>query len=240
MKRAFMSLLLVASTTLARADDDHLVPLQNYQIRYETMVRKVFAEAFRDEVILNATIVESFQKECAVGLRPGKTRGSFDVFALEPSSSLWDLELIKLFETGKLGRGLDGKLIPLARNPHYQALKNRTPVSFRQVKVRVRARPLLPGLAGRLMVIWFDALKVVKPEENNGRAGVDDGTSYHYYARVPERGIRSGESYSPDSDLPKIWRLSALAERLALYAKGKADLPALRTAIEQTGAAFKR
>ena len=222
MTRAFMSLLLVASTTLARADGDHLVRLQNSQVHYEMMMREVFAEVFRDQVVLNALIVESFQKECAVGLRPGKTRGSFDVFALELSSSLWDLELIKLFEAGELGRGLDGKLIPLAKNPHYQALKKRIPNSFRQVKARAMLRPLPSDPAGRLMVIWFDALEVVTAEEmNRVSAGVDDGTSYHYYARVPERGIRSGESYSPDEDLPKSLAAVCLRGAAALYAKGR-------------------
>ncbi len=221
MVRAVIVLLSVVSTTPPRTDTDHLVPIDGSLKRYDVLLRRGFVAAFRNEVILNAMILKSFEKECAVGLRPGKTRGSFLAFALEPSASLWDSLTWRRDPAGKVFVLREGKYVPLAANP-----------PLRGITVKSRARPISPDLAGRIMVLWIAALKSTRPLKDadfpgpfGKPVGVLDGTSYRFSAVVPGEGKWSGETQ--DEEEPKMRRLSQLAERFAQYANGKADLPAL-------------
>lgn len=127
MRIWLLSLALVAvCAPLARAQE-HLIPAADVFENpddYDLKVRHVFTRVFDKGVTLRVLVTPSFVKEYAVGLFV--TDKKVEVFVLEPSSQIWNTELIKMYEEGKLmAYTRKGKKIPLEENEAYKRLKKR-------------------------------------------------------------------------------------------------------------------
>jgi hypothetical protein len=226
--------LCIVATCFAPTSADHLVPdAADMKDTYGVKLRTVFAEAYRGEVALQALYVPSFVNEFAVGLRTTAASGGAEVFLLEPSSSIWETELLRLYESGEIGAvGRDGKPVPLEQNKAYQKLKKRSPADYRKIGVRVRTRPIPQALADRIRSVWFAMLRGVRRDEEEVDGAVLDGETYHISAVIDGRPV-GGSVYSPDDSMPKTWRLAHLVDRISEYAQASVDLAALTKAIQE-------
>lgn len=225
--------LMIAVAFLGAASTDHLVPdADDMKDEYGVKLHFVFAEAYREGVTLRALYVPSFVNEFAVGIRPGTKTGDMEVFLLEPTSSVWTTEVLRLYESGEIrASGPDGKPIPLEKNRSYQKLKKRSPPDYRKISIRVRTRAIPPALANRVRTVWVAMLRGVKPDEGD-RLGTD-GETYHISAPLNGRQV-SGSVWSPEeTGMPKTWNLARLVDRLSEYARGSVDETALTNAVQE-------
>jgi len=78
--------------------------------------------------------------EIAVGVQV--TRGGAEAFLLSPSSQIWNTEVLKEYEEGKLRSYVNGKPVALQDDKNYQRLKRTTPRDYRKIGVTRRARPI--------------------------------------------------------------------------------------------------
>lgn len=224
--------ILISATFLGPPRADHLVPDEDkMKDEYGVKLQAVFVEAYKSGVILRALYVSSFVPEYAVGMRPGPKQGELELFLLEPSSSVWQTELIRSYETGKTkSLGPDGKPIPLEKDKVYQEIKTRSPSDHRKIKVAVKTRIMPKALADRLKTVWVARLKKVKPEQELWTR--TDGPAYHFAATIDGRQV-GGVVGSPEKDMPKMWRLARLVDRMADYTLGSVDVPTLMKALEE-------
>lgn len=230
-----MQWLLIVVALQGPAGRDHLVPdREALQDEYGVKLRTLFAEADRDEVMLQALFVPSFVKEFAVGVRPRPGTGEIEAFVLEPASSVWDTELVRMYETGEMkSYGRNGKQVPLGKNSNYLDLKKRTPSDYRNIKVIVKSRPLPPAMAKRLRTLWDAMLREVKPDDDDENGFDSDGETYHISARFQERGRVSGSVWSPSEETPKTWHITRLVHSLHDYASRLVPLDALSAVVER-------
>ena len=213
---------------------DHLVPDVDVFVdpdNYKLMMRHIFARAFEDSVALRVLVIPSFDtKEYAMGLLVTDKR--VEVFVLEPSVTIWNIETIRMYESGEAEEvDSEGKAIPLEENVTYQKLKKSTPSDYRKIKAERRARPIPREVAAEIKRLWDEMLLNVRHPTNpvNGL----DGVTYDFSADIKGRGELSGHIWSPEPE-SKSGRLTTLAETMADYARGKADL---RRVIERLKAA---
>lgn len=213
---------------------DHLIPDTDVLVcpdSYLMKVRDVFARAFDDGVTSRAVVLPSFEVEYAIGLR--KTKEGIEAFALKASSSIWDVQLLKEYEEGKVQEvSQDGRTVPYEKSEGYRKLKKSTPSDHRKIKTELRTRPIPKDLAEKINVFWREMLLNVEHPAKMDE-GLD-GVTYHFSAWVLGRGDLSGHVWSPEPD-SKTGRLVALTEALADYASGKADLKRLTEQVERAG-----
>jgi hypothetical protein len=226
----FSFAVLVLCAPLVRAQE-HLVPDVDVFVdpdNHKLMMRHVFARAFEDGVTLRVLVTPSFQKEYAAGLR--RVDQQVEVFVLEPSVQIWNLELIRMYESGEIGPlHDDGNEVPLERNPAYQKLKKETPSDYRKIKAERRSRPIPEDLASQMEKLWAQMLlNVQHPAEDDDGL---DGTTYDFSGRVRGRGTLSGHIWTPEPT-SKTGRLTALAETMADYARAKASLETLKEKLK--------
>lgn len=190
--------------------------------------RHVFASAFEHEVTLRALVLPSFTKEYVVGIQVGDAGA--EAFVLEPSSSIWDTELLEMYKKGEIGPSLtsDGKEIPLDQDQAYKALKKRAPEDYRAIKAIRRARPLPRAVADGIKTLWKAMLLAVRHSEKEDGL---DGITYHFSAWVQGRGDLSGHIWTPEPE-SKAGQLARLAEAVADFARGAAPLQTLVVRLE--------
>ena len=236
MKSSLIALALVVLAARAALSQDHLIPDVGVLVDpdvYHQKIRHVFGQAFDKDVTLRVVVLPSFKNEYAVGVRIKDEAA--EVFLLEPSSSIWDTELVRLSKAGHIRtfslKG--GKEIPLDDDEDFKELKRKTPADYRTIKANRKARPIPRDLADRLQKLWGDMLLGVKhpAEPING----DDGVTYHFSAWLLGRGDLSGQVWSPDED-SKTGRLTALVEELAAYVKEGASLDKLKSRLDKVAA----
>jgi hypothetical protein len=222
-------LIAIAQPALAQ---DHLIPDRDALVHpdpYHLKVRDVLLLAFEPGVTSRVIVLPAFRGEYAVGLRT--TKEGVEAFVLEASSSIWDVECLKMTEEGRvLVLDDEGKRLPLEQDELYQELKKTTPSDHRKITTNRRARPIPASLAAKIDALWQEMLLNVRyPAET-----VDgcDGETYCFSALVPRRGQLSGHVWSPEPD-SKTGRLVALTEAMADYASGKADLKRLTQQLEK-------
>ncbi len=192
--------------------------------------RHVFASAFEHEVTLRALVLPSFTKEYVVGIQVGDAGA--EAFVLEPSSSIWDTELLDMYKKGEIGPSLtsDGKEIPLDQDQAYKALKKRAPEDYRAIRAICQARRLPRAVADEIKTLWKAMLLEVRHSEEEDEDGLD-GITYHFSAWVPGRGDLSGHIWTPEPE-SKAGQLARLAEALADFARGAAALQPLVVRLE--------
>jgi hypothetical protein len=190
--------------------------------------RHVFAAAFEHEVTVRALVLPSFTKEYVVGIQVGDA--GVEAFVLEPSSSIWDTELLEMYKKGEIGPSLtsDGKEIPLEEDQAYKALKKRAPEDYRAIKAIRRARPLPRAVADGIKALWKAMLLAVRHSEKEDGL---DGITYHFSAWIQGRGGLSGHVWTPEPE-SKAGQLARLAEALADFARGAAPLQTLEVRLE--------
>ncbi len=127
-------------------------------------------------------MLPSFTKEYVVRTPVGVAGA--EAFVLEPSSSIWDTELLEMYKKGELGPSLtsDGKEIPLDQDQAYKALKKRAPEDSLAIQAIRRARPLPRAVADGIKTQWKAMLLAVRHSEKED--GVD-GTTYHSFTLTP-------------------------------------------------------
>jgi hypothetical protein len=232
MRIGMLSLALIAICASSLRAQEHLIPHTDVFTdpdEYKLKMRHIFAQAFDRGVKLRVLVTPSFSKEYVAGLVE-KDR-TIEVFVLEPSSAIWDTELIRMYESGEIGAlAKDGKALPLEKNSSYQELKKSTPADYRAIKAKRQARPVPPDVAGVLKEIWKEMLLNVRhpAEPEDGL----DGTTYDFSAWISGRGELSGHTWSPEPE-SKTGRLTKLADTLSDYARGKADLDTLKERLEE-------
>ena len=225
----FIGLVTIAFDASAQ---DHLIPDADVLVdpdSYRLKVRHVFDEAFASGVTVRAVVLPSFKDEYAVGLRI--TAEGAEAFVLEPSSRIWNSELLGMYEAGKIAElGDDGKTIPLEEIRSYRELKERTPADYRDIKVRRRARPLPKDVASKIESLWGKMLLGVRHPDRPilGK----DGVTYHFSAWIRGRGDLSGHVWSPEPGT-KPGQLAALSVVLADYSRGDADPKLLSEQLEK-------
>lgn len=232
MKTRHAVLTALLAFAPAASAQDRLVPdadVLTHPDPYLLKVRDVFERAFDEGVTSRAIVLPSFEVEYAVGLR--KTKEGVEAFVLKASSSIWDVQLLKEYEEGRLYQlTRDGKKVPFEKSLVYQKLKKSTPSDHRKIKTELRTRSIPRDLAAKIDALWRDMLlSVAHPAQP---ADGVDGVTYHFSAWVSERGTLSGHVWSPEPDT-NTGRLVALTETLAEYASGKADLKKLTEQVEK-------
>jgi hypothetical protein len=234
MRFWMLSLALIAICASSLRAQDHLIPDTDVFTdpdEYKLKMRHIFARAFEDDVKLRVLVTPSFSaKESVAGLN--ETDNAVEAFVLEPSSSIWDTELLKMYATGEIGLAstMDGKEIPLEQDKAYQKLKKNTPADYRAIKAKRLARPIPKEVAGEIKGLWKEMLLNVKhPAESEDGL---DGTTYDFSAWIYGRGDLSGHIWSPKPE-SKTGRLTRLADTLADYARGKADLDKLKGRLKE-------
>jgi hypothetical protein len=223
MRIWLLSLAFVAVCDPVVRAQEHLIPAADVFENpddYDLKVRHVFARVFDKGVTLRVLVTPSFVKEYAVGLFV--TDEKVEVFVLDPSSQIWNTELIKMYEEGKLmAYTRKGKKIPLEENEAYKRLKKSAPSDYRAIKTTRKARPISKELAEEIKSLWDEMLlKARHPSEPV--LGMD-GVTYDFSADIKGRGELSGHIWSPEPE-SKTGRFTKLAETMADYARGKADL----------------
>jgi len=223
--------LLLAILARPVGAQDHLIPdISAFADPdgYLLKCRHVFASAFEHDVTVRALVLPSFTKEYVVGLQIGAAGAQ--AFVLEPSSSIWDTELLEMYKKGEIGPALtrDGKKIPLDQNKGYQTLKKRTPEDFRAIKAVCRARPLPRAVAGGVQTLWEAMLLEVRHSEKDDGL---DGITYHFSPWIQRHGDLSGHIWSPEPE-SKTGQLTRLAEALADFARGVTPLNTLMMRLE--------
>lgn len=220
-------------TVLARsgAAEDHLVPepgIFGQLDEYELKVRQVFAGAYDPDVLLRVVIIASFRPEEVAGIR--KTDKGYEAFAMKPSSTVWNMELVRLYENGQMttfDRG--GQRLPLAKDESFQKLKKETPADVHQITTTTESAPLALALAERIERIWqrmlLDARHVKKPSLGT------DGAAYHFSMWIKYHGIVSASVWSPDEHT-RMGALVNLSYELADYARDKSDAQKLANLLK--------
>jgi hypothetical protein len=231
MRIGMLALALVATAASALRAQKHLVPDTNVFTdpdEYKLKMRHIFAQAFDTGVTVRVLVTPSFSNEYVAGLF--ETDKAVEVFVLEPSSRIWDTELIKMYESGEMSLFKDRKAIPLEKNVSYKKLKKTTPADYRTIKAKRQARPLFREVAAEIKSLWKAMLLSVRhPAEPED--GVD-GTTYDFSAWIAGWGDLSGHIWSPEPQ-SKTGRLTRLADTLADYARGKADLDKLKERLKE-------
>jgi len=231
VRAAILSILVACKLLAATKAQDHLFPepglLAKYDF-YEFKVREVFAAAYADEIICKVVIFGSFENERVVGLR--KTASGHEVFSMSPSSSIWDTELVRLHESDQIQTSKNGKVLTLEQNESYQDLKKRTPADFRKITIEQKAVPIAEALARQIAGIWERMLLGTR-QPKEWRQGLD-GASYHFSMVGSDRGIISGQIWSP-KEKTKTAALEELAYALSDYAMGRASTENLKSIVNR-------
>lgn len=230
MKFAWSVLACLILPIPPAAAQEHLIPDAGAMVdqdSYHQKVRHVFESAFERGVALRAVVIPSFRKEYAVGVR--EADGTAEAFVLEPSSMIWNTEIVALRERGQIRAfDRDGKPIPPEADKSFQELKGRTPADYRQIEAKRRARAIPADLAAGLKQAWermlLDVRHPAEPEMGH------DGVTYHFSMFVPGRGEVSGHVWSPDEGT-KTARFAELAQALAGYAREEVPLEAVRAKL---------
>ena len=231
MKIRTVVFLVLLSLVQAASAQEHLIPDCSVLAEpdgYMLKIRHVFAQAFEEHVSLRAIVIPSFEKEYAVGLQA--TKEGTEAFFLSPSSQVWNTEVLKEYEEGKMRAYVNGKPVALQDDKNYQRLKRTTPSDYRKIGVTRRARPIPKDLADRITALWHERLLDVRhPTEL-----VDgcDGETYYFSAWVWGRGQLSGHVWSPEPDA-KAGRLVGVVTALADFSNGKADLKHLAEHVDR-------
>jgi hypothetical protein len=227
-----LGLLLFLSMPRAVSAQDHLIPDCGVLAESDDFllnVQRVFAQAFEQRVSLKAIVIPSFEKEYAVGIQESK-KGAAEVFVLSPSSQLWDTEILKEYEEGKLRSYVSNKPVALQDDKNYQRLKQTTPNDYRKISVTRRARPIPKDLADQVTALWRERLLEVRHpavlDEGN------DGETYYFSAWVQGRGQLSGHVWSPEPG-SKVGKLVAVVTALADYSNGKGDVKQLAESVDR-------
>lgn len=231
--RAAGCLILALVAARAAFAQPHLIPdvglLGDYQ-EYEFKLRNVFAAGYTPDVVLRTVILQTIRArggEELAGVRQ-KSSTSFEAFVMTPSSRIWDTELVRLYEAGRIRMlGKDGKNVPLKENTSYQELKRRTPSDYRKISANSRTRSIPGPLAKRLSRVWqamlLGARQPSRPNEGT------DGITYHFSMRVQGYGVLSGHTWTPETGPTKA--LADLAHELASYASGQSSEASLETKL---------
>lgn len=216
--------LLLASTSLLAAFEDHLIPEPEpfgKTDEYYQSLRVYFTDAFKAGVVLRAVVLPSFHREYVVGLK--KTHDGYSVFYTEPTSMIWNFQILKMYENSSLATLENSAItnsnapfepIPLEQNKEYQKLKKSLPADFTKVPAEQASRPLDAPLAQRIEALWREMLThAEKPKESN--LGFD-GITFHFSAETEDHPPLEALIWTPP-DGSKCDTLARLAERMAQY-----------------------
>jgi hypothetical protein len=232
------SLALLMSIPHASLAQEHLEPDANAFVDpdgYLLKARQIFEQAFDEEVALRALVLHSrlIKGEFVFGVHVKDGRA--EAFVLEPSSNIWMSENLENCRKAITSYKEDGERVPAELLDRLKDLEKEA-VDYRKIKATRRAQPIPQELAQQIKDIWEKMLVDVKHPEKpiNG----NDGVTYHYSAWVKERGEISGHVWSPKSG-SKTGRLTALAEAIGDYARGKVDLDRLKKRVEEARASIK-
>jgi hypothetical protein len=235
MRMCLSCLAVLISLSRSVLAQDHLIPDANVfvaQDSYLLKARHVFTQAFDEGVILRSLVLRSFEDEYVVGLQ---VKGDqIEAFVLEPSSRIWNTELVELYQNGVIIEFThDGKEKPPEKSDLLRKLKETTPADYRSIKVTRHARPLSRELVEEIRTVWENMLLDVRhPKEPfEGK----DGVTYHFSARLKGRGEMSGHVRSPRPE-SKTGHLRSLADALGDFARGKLDLGELKKTLKRTQA----
>ncbi len=219
--------LLLSSIVVATAvGQEHLRPEPGSLAEadeYYSNIRQVFAAAYGDDVIFRVIMLVSFQPEKVVGIR--KTSKGYEVFAMTPSSTIWDLESVRMRESGQIRAfDKDGKPMPPDKDESFKELKRRTPSDIHKITTRTEAASISAALADRIGRIWQTMLLDARHPKDL-RAGTD-GATYHFSMWIYGHGVVSAKVWSPEKGT-KTSHLVRLADALSEYGSGKSDAATL-------------
>jgi hypothetical protein len=239
MRTAFLSALLALSLFGRGIAQEHLEPevgVLSYVDAYRLKVSEVFAPVLTNQVVCKVVILESFEPEKIVGLR--RAEHGLEAFSLTPSSTIWDIEAIHLYESGRI-ETWDTNLhkLTLEENKSYQALKKSTPADYRSITVATKSVPIDEALGNRIAIVWESMLMAVRYPEKPS-LGLD-GTTYHFSIWISGRGVLNGKVWSP-APKTKTAALVDLVDALTEYATGRLDAAALKKTVSRVEKGTKR
>ena len=114
--------------------------------------------------------------------------------------------------------------------------KKGLPVSYRDIKTRMQARPVSADLADKIKQLWqaklFEALHPPPEPKSNERVIVLDGVTYYYSMPLKGHGLVTAEGKLVDKDTV-VWLMGDISESLSAYAKGKASENDLKKTLKR-------
>jgi hypothetical protein len=217
---------------------EHLVPEAHdfgKVIEYHQKIRHLFDDAFRPDVLLRVVIIESFSTESVIGIR--KVSNGFEVFHLRAKTHIWDTELLKDYEEGRIfSLDRDGNQTPGVETEGYRDLKRRTPADFRDIGVEPAQRGLPKVTVDEVADIWRAMLLETRYPKRI-RLG-KDGTSYYFAMRDNFAVSMNGMVWSPAKS-SRTNLLVQLAESLKDYIESKITDEQFRTKVRITRTRLK-
>lgn len=195
---------------------------------YAGFLRKVFSRIYRHDVVLSVICVPSFVPEEAAGVL--KTPSGYQVFAVTPSASVWSTEYHSMFS-----RRTDEHNREIRWKPA-DNIKEGLPVSYRDIKTRIQARPVSADLAGRIQQLWqaklLESLNPPSGPDESERYITLDGVSYQYSMLLQSRGRVTADGKLVLENTP-VWLMGEFSEALAAFAKGKISEDVLRKQLRR-------
>lgn len=195
---------------------------------YAGFLRKVFSRIYRHDVVLSVICVPSFVPEEATGVL--RTPSGYHVFSVTPSASVWSTEYHSMF-----GRRTDEHNREIRWKPA-DNIKEGLPVSYRDIKTRIQARPVSADLAERIKQLWqaklLESLNPPPGPDESERYITTDGVRYQYSMLLQGHGRVTADGKLVLKNTP-VWLMGEFSEAFSAYAKGKISEDVLRKELRR-------
>ena len=220
MRRVFRFTVMIAAAALlthTAAAQRHLELKSKEDLRdkYEVFLRKVFSRIYRDDVVLSVVCVPSFVPEEASGIL--QTLRGYEVFSITPSASVWSTEYHSII------RSFDVHNREIRWKPA-DNIKQGLPVSYRDIKTQIQARPVSADIAERIKQLWraklLEALNPPPGPDPSERYITTDGVRYQYSMLLQGHGRVTADGKLVLEKTP-VWLMGRFSEALSAYAKGQ-------------------
>jgi hypothetical protein len=218
---------VVLTHTVAAQKHLELKSKQDLRDKYEVFLRKVFSRIYRDDVVLSVLCVPSFVPEEAAGITKSPT--GYQVFSVTLSASVWSTEYHSII------RSFDEHNREIRWKPADNT-KQGLPVSYRDIKTRIQARPVSADLAERIQQLWraklLESLNPPPGPDESERYITTDGVSYQYSMRLQGHGRLTADGKLVLENTP-VWLMGEFSEALSAYANGKISEDVLKEELRR-------
>jgi len=218
---------VVLTHTAAAQKHLELKPKEDLRDKYAVFLRKVFSRIYRDDVVLSVLCVPSFVPEEAAGIL--KTPSGYQVFSVTPSASVWSTEYHSII------RSFDEHNREIRWKPA-DNIKEGLPVSYRDIKTRIQARPVSADLAERIQQLWqaklLESLNPPPGPDESERYITTDGVRYQYSMPLQGHGRVTADGKLVLENTP-VWLMGEFSDALSAYAKGKISEDVLKKELRR-------
>jgi hypothetical protein len=198
---------------------------------YHAKLRVVFAETLKGPNRVQTLIVPSSLPEQVVGIRT-KGKGSYEVFVVTPSSSVWRTHYIWLTEYSIKGAEENhDEFSASSLRKDLEEMKRTLPNDIREITTTTEARPIPDGLVERIVKVWERMLLDARHPKPDNTIRLD-GTNYHFAMFTRKLGLVSAQTWSPNEG-SKADAFVDITGALAEYARGNLDAVVLSKWVKQ-------